>query len=216
MIAVSCNCGQDDARSAVRDNTVTTWRYDGSHRSFVTPWDERGGARGGRTPPGHGRCSFVMRRNFPARNTLSRGLAGCKPWALSKSPPCKGGSLARHCTYAQDPTRERIARRYRSQSHAISLLPDCLAALMPGELDTLEAVVVHGEPRLDNGRYGQCAAQRCGRAPGEDAPGRTPSPSSPEHRRRRTSRTPRPMIRRDGHNACAARDRYHVTYPTPS
>ena len=40
----------------------------------------------------------------------------------------------------------RIARWYCRDSHTtFSLLPDCLAARLPGELDTLEAVVVHAE-----------------------------------------------------------------------
>ena len=40
----------------------------------------------------------------------------------------------------------RIARWYCPESHTtISLLPDCLAARLPGELDELEAVVAHAE-----------------------------------------------------------------------
>ena len=56
-------------------------------------------------------------------------------------------SLARHGTYARKiPRGTHIARWYCPESHTtFSLLPDCLAARFPGELDTLEAVVAHAE-----------------------------------------------------------------------
>ena len=61
--------------------------------------------------------------------------------------PHGGCSLARHGTYTRKtPRGTRIARWYCPQSHTtISLLPDCLAARLPGELDTLEAVVAYAE-----------------------------------------------------------------------
>ena len=56
-------------------------------------------------------------------------------------------SLARHGTYTRKtPRGTRIARWYCPQSHTtFSLLPDCLAARLPGELDEVEAVVAHAE-----------------------------------------------------------------------
>ena len=56
-------------------------------------------------------------------------------------------SLARHGTYTRKtPRGTHIARWYCPESHTtFSLLPDCLAARLPGELDTLEAVVAHAE-----------------------------------------------------------------------
>ena len=56
-------------------------------------------------------------------------------------------SLARHGTYARKtPRGTRIARWYCPQSHTtFSLLPDCLAARLPGTVDALEAVVVAAE-----------------------------------------------------------------------
>ena len=56
-------------------------------------------------------------------------------------------SLARHGTYTRKtPRGTHIARWYCRESHTtFSLLPDCLAARLPGELDTLEAVVAHAE-----------------------------------------------------------------------
>ena len=56
-------------------------------------------------------------------------------------------SLARHGTYTRKtPRGTHIARWYCRDSHTtFSLLPDCLAARLPGELDTLEAVVAHAE-----------------------------------------------------------------------
>ena len=85
------------------------------------------------------------------------GLTGeqyvkAKAWRdarLERCPnhPHGGCSLARHGTYARKtPLGMRIARWYCRDSHTtFSLLPDCLAARLPGELDTLEAVVVHAE-----------------------------------------------------------------------
>ena len=61
--------------------------------------------------------------------------------------PHGGGSLARHGTDARkSPRGTRIARWYCPESHTpFSRLPDCLAARLPGELDTVEAVVAHAE-----------------------------------------------------------------------
>ncbi len=61
--------------------------------------------------------------------------------------PRGGCSFARHGTYARkSPRGTQIARWYCRESHTtFSLLPDCLAARFPGELDTLEAVVAHAE-----------------------------------------------------------------------
>ena len=56
-------------------------------------------------------------------------------------------SFARHGTYTRKtPRGTHIARWYCRESHTtFSLLPDCLAARLPGELDTLETVVAHAE-----------------------------------------------------------------------
>ena len=61
--------------------------------------------------------------------------------------PRGGCSFARHGTYRRKTPREmRVARWYcRQSSTTFSLLPDCLAARLPGTLDTLEAVAVHAE-----------------------------------------------------------------------
>ena len=61
--------------------------------------------------------------------------------------PHRGCSFARHGTYARKtPRGTQIARWYCRDSHTtFSLLPDCLAARLPGELDTLETVVAHAE-----------------------------------------------------------------------
>ena len=52
-------------------------------------------------------------------------------------------SLAGHGTYARKtPRGAKIARWYCRESHTtFSPMPDCLAARLPGELDTLETVV---------------------------------------------------------------------------
>ena len=61
--------------------------------------------------------------------------------------PHGGCSLAGHGTYARKtPRGALIARWYCRESHTtFSLLPDCLAARFPGELDEVEAVVAHAE-----------------------------------------------------------------------
>ena len=61
--------------------------------------------------------------------------------------PHGGCSLARHGTYERKtPQGVRVARWYCPQSHTtFSLLPDCLAARLPGTLEVLEAVVVAAE-----------------------------------------------------------------------
>ena len=52
----------------------------------------------------------------------------------------------RHGYARKTPRGTQIARWYCPESHTtFSLLPDCLAARLPGELDTLEAVVAHAE-----------------------------------------------------------------------
>ena len=69
--------------------------------------------------------------------------------SLDRCPnhPHGGCSFARHGTYARKtPRGAQVARWYCRESHTtFSRLPDCLAARLPGELDTLEAVVAHAE-----------------------------------------------------------------------
>lgn len=73
-------------------------------------------------------------------------------WRDASLPRCphhpRGGcSLARHGTYARkSPAGTLIARWYCPESHTtFSLLPDHLAARLPGTLDELEAVVAIAE-----------------------------------------------------------------------
>ena len=61
--------------------------------------------------------------------------------------PHGGCSFARHGAYERRrPAGTQIARWYCRESHTtFSLLPDCLAARLPGTLRRLEEVVVHAE-----------------------------------------------------------------------
>ena len=69
--------------------------------------------------------------------------------SLERCPnhPHGGCSLARHGTYTRKtPRGTRIARWYCPESHTtFSLLPDCLAARLPGTLDEVETVVAAAE-----------------------------------------------------------------------
>ena len=117
-------------------------------RSLAIPWDNRGvGPRGGTNPAGP----------RPVQLRYKTGLTGeeyvkAQAWraaTLERCPnhPHGGCSLARHGTYARkSPRGTRIARWYCPESHTtFSRLPDCLAARLPGELDTVEAVVAYAE-----------------------------------------------------------------------
>jgi len=73
-------------------------------------------------------------------------------WREASLPRCpnhpRGGcSLARHGTYRRkSPAGTKIARWYCPESHTtFSLLPDCLAARLPGTLTELEDVVAAAE-----------------------------------------------------------------------
>ena len=74
---------------------------------------------------------------------------GWREARLDRCPnhPRGGCSLARHGTYARKrPAGTRIARWYCRESHTtFSLLPDCLAARLPGTLTELEEVVAEAE-----------------------------------------------------------------------
>ena len=88
---------------------------------------------------------------------LRTGLSGeqyvkAQGWrhaTLARCPNHPGGgcSVARHGTYARKtPPGTRVARWYCPESHTtFSLLPDCLAARLAGELDEVEQVVAHAE-----------------------------------------------------------------------
>ena len=70
---------QDGARPAGRVHILTAWRCDVRVVvSTLLRHTEELARTGGRTPPGHGRCSFGMRRGLPARSTFRprRGATG--------------------------------------------------------------------------------------------------------------------------------------------
>ena len=85
------------------------------------------------------------------------GLTGeqyvsAEAWRAATLAPCPnhpdgGCSFARHGAYERrTPAGTLIARWYCPESHqTFSLLPDCLAARLPGTLSRLEEVVAHAE-----------------------------------------------------------------------
>ena len=92
-----------------------------------------------------------MQLRYPSGHT-GESYVRARAWRdarLSRCPnhPQGGCSFARHGTYARKtPRGTRIARWYCPQSHTtFSVLPDFLAARLPGTLDELEEVVAHAE-----------------------------------------------------------------------
>ena len=99
------------------------------------------------TPPGHGRVQLRFRTGLTGEQYVT--TQGWRDATLVRCPNHPGGgcSLARHGTYARKtPPGTRIARWYCPESHTtFSLLPDCLAARLPGTLAELEHAVVTAE-----------------------------------------------------------------------
>ena len=92
-----------------------------------------------------------MQLRYPSGHT-GEGYVRAQAWrdaSLERCPnhPHGGCSFARHGTYARKtPRGTRIARWYCPESHTtFSLLPDCLAARLPGTLDEVETVVAAAE-----------------------------------------------------------------------
>ena len=118
-----------------------------------------------------------MQLRYDTQLTVNEYIS-TKAWEKATLSSCpnhpKGGcSLARHGTYTRKCGRgriARIARWYCADSHTtFSLLPDCLAARMPGSLRQLEqiaaAIEQDQEPLevmrhiRDNAKYVESAAQ---------------------------------------------------------
>ena len=98
-------------------------------------------------PPGHNRVQLRLRTGLTGEQYVT--AQGWRDATLARCPHHPGGgcSLARHGTYARKtPPGTRIARWYCPESHTtFSLLPDCLAARLPGTLAELEDAVVVAE-----------------------------------------------------------------------
>ena len=94
---------------------------------------------------------------WPVQLRYPSGLTGEEyvsnaAWCAARLPQCPnhragGCSFARHGSYLRKtPAGTRIARWYCPESHTtFSLLPDCLAARLPGTLEELEQVVAVAE-----------------------------------------------------------------------
>ena len=91
-------------------------------------------------------------------------MARCKARSLPESPRTANVRWHAHGTYARKtPRGTQIARWYCPESHmTFSLLPDCLAARLPGTLDEVEQVVAHADagPEPQRGGRCSCAAMR--------------------------------------------------------
>ncbi|MFQ5760477.1 MAG: hypothetical protein ACE5HM_05840 [Acidiferrobacterales bacterium] len=92
-----------------------------------------------------------MQLRFQTGHTSAEYVSG-RVWQDASLPRCPnhpygGCSFARHGTYERKtPPGTHVARWYCPDSHmTFSLLPDCLAARLPGSLNELEAVVAVAE-----------------------------------------------------------------------
>ena len=90
---------------------------------------------------------WPVQLRYPTEHTGEQYVSA-EAWSAARLPRCPnhphgGCSFARHGTYRRKtPAGTLIARWYCPESHTtFSLLPDCLAARLPGTLDELEAVV---------------------------------------------------------------------------
>ena len=114
----------------------------------LTPSEKkRRSARADGTPPGRGRVQLRFRTGLAGEQYVK--AQGWRHATLARCPHHPGGgcSLARHGTYARKtPAGTRIARWYCPESHTtFSLLPDCLAARLPGTLADVEDAVATAE-----------------------------------------------------------------------
>ena len=104
-------------------------------------------ARAETVPPGHGQVQLRLRTGLTGEQYVT--AQGWRDATLAHCPHHPGGgcSLARHGTYARKtPPGTRIARWYcRESQTTFSLLPDCLAARLPGTLAELEDAVFVAE-----------------------------------------------------------------------
>ena len=98
-------------------------------------------------PPRHVRVQLRLRTGLTGKQYVA--AQGWRDATLTHCPHHPGGgcSLARHGTYARKtPRGARIARWYCRESRTtFSLLPDCLAARLPGTLADLENAVAAAE-----------------------------------------------------------------------
>ena len=87
-----------------------------------------------------------MRRGLPASNTFRPRRGARQPSSGVRITPTGDAHWHATAPARKSPRGTRIARGYCPESHTpFRRLPDCLAARLPGELDTVEAVVAHAE-----------------------------------------------------------------------
>ena len=143
--------------------------------------NKRRSARADWIPPGRGRLQLRFRTGLSGERYVK--TRGWRRATLARCPNHPHGDcpLARHGTYARKtPPGTRIARWHCPESHTtFSLLPDCLAARLPGTLAELEARV--GVTRGTTSRFaavrfrGPCSTEAVGPvherwAPDEEPP----------------------------------------------
>ena len=128
---------------------------DGSHGSRcrwcgLVSWNHNQGEENG--PRGYSPAGpWPVQLRYESGHT-GEEYVSAEAWCAARLERCpnhsQGGcSFARHGTYPRKtPVGTRIARWYCPESHTtFSLLPDCLAARLPGTLKELEAVVAVAE-----------------------------------------------------------------------
>ena len=152
-----------------RVHIPSAWNCAGRRRSLGIPSHENGvGPRGETAPPGHGRCSFAIRRGLPASNTLEPRRGALQGLSAVRITPPRGllAGTPWHL-YAQDPARDTdcslVLPREPHHHQPAARLPGGSAARRTRRARS------GGGPRRarpEPGRRGQCAAPRRGRTPG--------------------------------------------------
>ena len=109
--------------------------------------DKEKEARAGGQPAGPWPMQLRYQTGLTGEQYVSAEAWRAATLAACPNHPDGGCSFARHGTYERrTPAGTLIARWYCRESHqTFSLLPDCLAARLPGTLRMLEEVVVHAE-----------------------------------------------------------------------
>ena len=166
-------------------------------------------------------CRFDILRGSPASSTLPPRYGDLQDLSSARTTRTSACSFARHGTYMRKtPRGTRVARWYCPQSRTtFSLLPDCLAARLPGTLDCARSGRRACRARIKRGDRSERAARRHCRPARRHSLGPAPvapGPSRPDRCRRLAARAASARRFRYGHGARPPRNRQSAHGPAPS